>query len=63
MNINEIKKLKVGKVIENINLKNYTTYKAGGTGRVLVIPDNVSKLVILMNYIKQNNLKYKRWFL
>ena len=59
MNINEIKKLKVGKVIENINLKNYTTYKAGGTGRVLVIPDNVSKLVILMNYIKQNNLKYK----
>ncbi len=59
MNINEIKKLKVGKVIENINLKNYTTYKAGGTGRVLVIPDNVSKLVVLMNYIKQNNLKYK----
>ena len=59
MNISEIKKLKVGKVIENISFKNYTTFKAGGTGRVLVIPDNVKKLIILMNYIKQNNLKYK----
>ena len=59
MNISEIKKLKVGKVIENINLRNYTTFKAGGTGRVLVIPDDVSKLIILMNYIKQNNIRYK----
>ena len=30
MNIKEIKKLKVGEVIENIDLKKYTTYKAGG---------------------------------
>ena len=59
MNINDIKKLKVGKVIENINLKNYTTYKVGGTGRVLVIPDNVNKLIKLIEYIKNNNLKYK----
>ena len=59
MNINEIKKLKVGKVIENINLKNYTTFKAGGIGRVLVIPEDVSKLIVLMNYINENNLKYK----
>ena len=32
MDIKEIKKLKVGEVLEDINLKQYTTYKAGGIG-------------------------------
>lgn len=59
MNIECIKKLKVGKVIENIDLKKYTTYKAGGTGRVLVIPKDVESLQKLLSYIKENNLKYK----
>ena len=54
MNIDEIKKLKIGKVIENIDLKKYTTYKAGGIGRVLVIPndiDSLKKLFILFRNI------------
>ena len=59
MNIEAIKELKVGKVIENINLKQYTTYCAGGTGRVLVIPDNIDCLKKLLNYIKTNKLKHK----
>lgn len=59
MNIECIKKLKVGKVIENIDLKKYTTYKAGGTGRVLVIPKDIESLQKLLSYIKENNLKYK----
>ena len=59
MNIDDIKKLKVGKVIENIDLKKYTTYKAGGIGRVLVIPKDIESLQKLFNYINKNNIKYK----
>lgn len=59
MNIDDIKKLKVGKVIENIDLKKYTTYKAGGIGRVLVIPKDIESLKKLFNYINKNNIKYK----
>lgn len=59
MNIKEIKKLKVGEVLENINLKQYTTYKAGGIGKILVIPDSVDNLIKLLNYIKENKLKHK----
>ena len=57
MNIDDIKKLKVGKVIENIDLKKYTTYKAGGIGRVLVIPKDIESLQKLFNYINKNNIK------
>lgn len=59
MDIKEIKKLKVGKVLENVDLRDYTTYKAGGKGRVLVIPEDIDKLCELLKYIKDNNLKYK----
>src|SRR5574344_1036278 len=59
MNINEIKDLKVGKIIENINLQEYTTYKAGGIGRILIVPDDTQSLIKLLKYIKDNNLKYK----
>lgn len=59
MDINEITKLKTGKLIENIDLKKYTTYKAGGTARLLAIPDNIDGLTRLMKYIKKNNIKYK----
>ena len=59
MNIKEIKKLNVGEVLENINLKQYTTYKAGGIGKILVIPDSIDNLIKLLNYIKENKLKHK----
>mgnify|MGYP004525095609 FL=1 len=51
--------MNIGLVYENIDLKKYTTYKVGGTGRLLVIPDTIEKLVELLNYLKENNIKYK----
>ena len=33
---------------EDINLKQYTTYKAGGIGKVLVIPNSINDLVKLL---------------
>ncbi len=57
--IDKIKNMNFGEVLENVDLRKYTTYKVGGTGRLLVIPDNVSKLIELINYLKLENIKYK----
>lgn len=59
MKIDEIKKLDCGEIIENVDLKKYTTYKAGGTARLLIIPKNVEELIKLLKYIKENSIKYK----
>ena len=57
--IENIKNMNIGLVYENIDLKKYTNYKVGGTGKLLVIPDTIEKLVELLNYLKENNIKYK----
>ena len=57
--IENIKNMNIGLVYENIDLKKYTTYKVGGTGKLLVIPDTIEKLIELLNYLKENNIKYK----
>ena len=57
--IENIKNMNIGLVYENIDLKKYTTYKVGGIGKLLVIPDTIEKLIELLNYLKENNIKYK----
>lgn len=57
--IRDIKKLHVGKVIENALMKNYTTYKVGGKVICIVIPDDEKCLIKLLKYIKENSIKYK----
>lgn len=59
MNIKEIYDLNIGDIIENVDLSKYTTYKISGVGRILVIPKDIDCLKKLINYIKENNLKYK----
>jgi len=59
MNIKEIKKLKVGEILENVDLKKYTTYKAGGKATLLVKPKDVDKLIILLKYLREHNIKHK----
>lgn len=54
-----IKKNDVGKIKENVSLSNYTTYKVGGVTRLLVYPKSVKKLVLLLSFLKDNNVKYK----
>lgn len=55
--INDLKKLKCGKV-ESISLKDYTTYKVGGK-TTLVIPKNIDDLKRILTYLKENSIKYK----
>ena len=57
--INDIKELHVGKVIENALMKDYTTYKVGGKVICIVIPNDEDSLITLLEYIKENNIKYK----
>lgn len=56
--IKDIKNLKVGKVIENPIMKNYTTYKVGGKAICIVVPNSTPDLIKLMNYIYTNKVKY-----
>lgn len=57
--IEELKKLKVGKYEVNVDLKNYSTYKVGGIGKILITPNNLTCLLKLIEYIKKNKIKYK----
>lgn len=57
--IKEIINLEVGTVLENINLKEYTTYKVGGVALGLVSPKDVEGLIILLKFLRDNNIKHK----
>lgn len=59
MKIEEIKKLDCGEILENVDMKKYTTYKAGGNARLLIMPKNIEDLIKLLKYIKDNKIKYK----
>ena len=57
--LKDIEREDIGKVLQNIYLKNYTTYKVGGKAWALIYPKNESKLVLLMRLVKQYGIKYK----
>ena len=56
--IKDIKKLHVGKIIENPLMKDYTTYKVGGKAICIVLPDDENSLIRLLTYLKDNSVKY-----
>ena len=47
-----IKMKNIGRVEENVSLKKYTTYKAGGTARCIIYPKNIDKLIDLLTLLK-----------
>lgn len=55
--IKDLKKLKCGKV-EEIMLKNYTTYRVGGKS-IMISPDDTKKLIKVISFLRDNNIKYK----
>lgn len=57
--IDDIISLEVGIVTPNISLKEYTTYKVGGKAIGLVIPKDIEGLIILLKYLRENNIKHK----
>lgn len=59
MNTKELRKLKIGRIIENVNMKNNTTYRAGGIASYMILPRDKNCLIKLLKYLKNNNIKYK----
>lgn len=56
--IKDLKKLRIGKIIQNKELKDFTTYKVGGMPICIAIPDNEQKLISLVKYLRENNVKF-----
>jgi UDP-N-acetylmuramate dehydrogenase len=57
--IKDLQDMKCGKVLANVNVKNYNTYKIKATALAIIIPNNIEDLKKILNYINQNNIKYK----
>ena len=49
---------KYGEVLENVDLKSYNTYGISVIAKYVVKPYDVSNLKSLINYLKENNIKY-----
>ena len=47
-----------GIVLENVNLKDYNTYKIGGIAKYIVKPNKIDDLINLIKYCKEENIKY-----
>ncbi len=57
--ITKIKKLNCGEVLENVDVKKYTTYKAGGHAWGLVMPYTIRDLQALLKLLNEERVKYK----
>lgn len=53
-----VKDNQIGKCLENISLKEYTTYKVGGIANFMVYPKSIDKLILLLKYLKEKNIKF-----
>lgn len=54
-----IKERELGKYIEHVSLKKFTSYKVGGNARCVIYPKNSRKLVELLKLCNNHNVKYK----
>ena len=57
--LKEIKDLNIGEVEENVNLRNYTTYKIDGIAFGVCFPSSINNLIVLLKYLNEKNIKYK----
>lgn len=55
----DLKKMKCGKILQNVDLSSYTTYRLKVIGRYMVIPNDVDELIVVLQYIRKNNIPYK----
>ena len=54
-----IEKNKIGRILQNVDLKKHTTYRAGGKARLMVFPKNEKSLIKLLKYVRDNKIKNK----
>lgn len=56
--LEELKKMNIGKIITDVSLKNYTTYKVGGVCKIMVFPKNIDSLVLLIKKLRDKKIKF-----
>ena len=54
-----IKNKELGSFKENVSFKTLTTYKTGGTARLVVFPSDIKSLIEMIKYLKENNISFK----
>ena len=57
--IKNIEELNVGTILSDVDIKEYTTYQVGGHALGLVIPDDIEGLIILLKFLRENQIKHK----
>ena len=57
--VKEIKNLKCGKVLDNVDLVNYNTYKIHSKAKCIAYPENEKDLIKLLKFLRENEIKYK----
>lgn len=56
--LEEIKALNIGKILTDVPLKNYTTYKVGGNCKIMAFPKNIDALITLITKLKKEQAKF-----
>lgn len=59
MNIEKLKKLKIGKIDTNVDLKKHTSYKLEVNAKCVAYPTDTESLIKLLKYLQSENIKYK----
>ncbi len=56
--IKKIRKEKLGKLLQDVSLKMFNTYKLNPKAKVVFYPKNIDSLIEVMKYIKEKNIKH-----
>ncbi len=56
--VQDLKKMNIGKILEDVLLKDYTSYKVGGICKIMIFPKDISALVKLIKYLNKTEIKY-----
>ena len=57
--IEKLKDLQIGEVLEEVDLKNYTTFRVSCTPKCLIKPKDENSLITLLKFLKEENIRYK----
>lgn len=57
--IEKLRNLQIGKIEENIDIKDYTTFKVSCIVSYFVKPKDESSLITLVKFLKEENIRYK----
>ncbi len=57
--IEELKELDTLEILENVDLKNYTTFKVSCIAKYFATPKNIEELCFLLDILQQKKMRYK----